>query len=119
MVETKEKKSGDLVTKVAEHLKNIYSLDPEQVEQMVQISATSISESLVEARQNVTAGDLVALSGQGHKVKGVLLGIGLNEEAEIARQIELNGREGKEVDYSLLIDQLEARMQPLLALCGD
>ncbi|WP_417910194.1 PAS domain S-box protein [Candidatus Electronema sp. PJ] len=116
MADTEEKKLGGLLAEVAEHLKNIYSLDPEQVEQMMQISASSISETLAQAKEALAAGDLDTLSATGHKAKGVLLGIGLKEEADLARQIELKGKSGEEADYSGLLDRLEAGLQPLLVL---
>jgi HPt (histidine-containing phosphotransfer) domain-containing protein len=116
MADTDEKKLGGLLAEVAEHLKNIYSLDPEQVEQMMQISASSISETLAQAKEALAAGDLDTLSATGHKAKGVLLGIGLKEEADLARQIELKGKSGEEADYSGLLDRLEAGLQPLLVL---
>ena len=113
---TEAKKSGGLAVEVAEHLKKIYSLDSDQAEQMVHISASSISETLVQARKELAAGDLTALSASGHKVKGVLLGIGLQEEAELARQIEMKGKAGEEADYADLLDKLEDGLQSLLAL---
>jgi PAS domain S-box-containing protein len=116
MTDTEEKKSSDLVAEVAEHLKKIYSLEPDQVEQMVQISASSISETLSQARKELAGDDLVALSASGHKAKGVLLGIGLNEQAELARQIELKGKTSETADYLGLLDRLEKELQPLLAL---
>ncbi len=111
-----EKKNNGLVAGVAEHLKNIYSLEPEQVEQMVQISASSISETLAQARKELAADDLASLSASGHKAKGVLLGIGLNDQAELVRQIELKGKAGEAADYLGLLDRLEKELQPLLAL---
>jgi CheY-like chemotaxis protein len=116
MTGMEERKSGGLVAAVAEHLKNIYSLDPDQVEQMVRISASSISETLAQAKKELAAGDLRSLSGSGHKAKGVLLGIGLKEEAELARQIELKGKAGEAADYAGLLVRLEEALQPLLML---
>jgi HPt (histidine-containing phosphotransfer) domain-containing protein len=111
-----EKKNDGLVAAVAEHLKNIYSLEPDQVEQMVRISASSISETLAQAKEELAADDLRALSGSGHKAKGVLLGIGLKEEAELARQLELKGKAGEAADYAGLLARLEEALQPLLML---
>ncbi|XCN73893.1 MAG: PAS domain S-box protein [Candidatus Electrothrix aestuarii] len=113
-----EKKENDnaLVTSVAEHLKNIYSLEPEQVEQMIQLSSRSISETLEQARQAVQDNDLALLSAAGHKAKGILLGVGLKDEAEQARKIESASKEGQEEDYQGMMSQLEADLAPLLNL---
>ncbi|MGR0480486.1 MAG: PAS domain S-box protein [Candidatus Electronema sp. V4] len=110
--------NGELVAKVAAHLSEMYQLEPDQVEQMVQISADSISETLGQAKEALATGELAALSAAGHKVKGVLLGIGLNEAAELARQVELKGKTGEAADYGRLLDQLEEGLRPLLALSG-
>jgi PAS domain S-box-containing protein len=118
MTDTEEQKYSGLAAKVAEHLRTIYGLDSEQVEQMVQISASSIGETLTEAKKLLAAGDLAALSALGHKAKGVLLGIGLNEEAEFARQIELKGKSGEETDYAGLLKRLEEGLSSLLILNG-
>ncbi|MCI5144415.1 MAG: response regulator, partial [Candidatus Electrothrix sp. AR3] len=106
----------DLITKVAEHLKNIYSLEPEQVEQMIQLSSRSVAETLDQAKQALTDNNFSALSAAGHKAKGILLGVGLKEDAELAREIEFNGKEGKNADYSRMIKQLEKSIHPLLQL---
>jgi len=116
MTGIKEQKNGGLVAAVAEHLKTIYSLEPDQVEQMVQISASSISETLAQAKEELAADDLRALSASGHKAKGVLLGIGLKDEAELARQIELKGKAEEQADYAVLLNRLEEALQPLLML---
>jgi len=110
--------NGELVAKVAAHLSETYQLEPDQVKQMVQISADSISETLGQAREVLAADDLAALSAAGHKVKGVLLGIGLEEAAELARQVELKGKAGETADYGGLLDLLEEGLRPLLAQSG-
>jgi CheY-like chemotaxis protein len=116
MADTEERKSEGLLAEIAEHLKNIYNLDSEQVAQMTQISASSISETLAQAKEALAAGELDTLSAAGHKAKGVLLGIGLQEAADLARQIELKGKSGEKADYSVLLDRLEEGLRPLLLL---
>jgi CheY-like chemotaxis protein len=114
----KQKKENDnlLLANVAEHLKTVYSLEPDQVEQMVQLSARSISETLEQVRQALADRDLTMLSAAGHKAKGILLGVGLKEDAELARKIEAAGKEGADADYQGMISCLEENLQPLLLL---
>ncbi|WP_417911541.1 PAS domain S-box protein [Candidatus Electronema sp. TJ] len=114
-----EENNIGLLAKVAEHLKTIYSLEQEQVEQMVALSSTSVSETLAQARQFLADSDLAALSAAGHKAKGVLLGIGLKEEAELARQIELKSKTGEAIDYNSLLEQLKVGLRPLLELNSE
>ena len=116
MREEKQENDNILLTNVAEHLKNIYSLEPDQVEQMIQLSSRSVSETLEQARQAVAENDLAALSAAGHKAKGILLGVGLKDEADQARNIEVASKEGQNVDYNAMMAQLEENLQPLLQL---
>jgi PAS domain S-box-containing protein len=115
MIEKKEK-DNVLLTNVAEHLKNIYSLEPDQVEQMIQLSSRSIYETFEQAWQAVTDHDLTALSAAGHKAKGILLGVGLKDEAEQARKIEVASKEGQEENYRAMMEQLEDDLRSLLQL---
>ncbi|MCI5165893.1 MAG: response regulator, partial [Candidatus Electrothrix sp. GM3_4] len=121
MMEQKKENDNALLTNIAEHLKNIYSLDPDQVEQMIQLSSRSISETFDQARQAVKDNDLEALSAAGHKAKGILLGVGLKDEAEQARKIEAASKEGRQdEDYHVMMVQLEDDLRPLLKLTsGD
>lgn len=114
MIEEKKENSNHLLMSVAEHLKNIYSLEPDQVEQMIQLSSRSISETFEQARQAVQENDLVSLSAAGHKAKGILLGVGLKDEAEQARKIECASKEGLHEDYHAMLSQLEEALDPLL-----
>lgn len=116
MIEEKKENDNTLLTNVAEHLKNIYSLEPDQVEQMIHLSSRSISETFEQARQAVADNDLPALSAAGHKAKGVLLGVGLKDEAEQARVIEAASKEGRDEDYHAMMLKLEENLQPLLDL---
>jgi PAS domain S-box-containing protein len=120
MTERKRENENVLLTNVAEHLKNIYSLEPDQVEQMIHLSSRSISETFEQARQAVRDNDLAELSAAGHKAKGILLGVGLKDEAELARRIEAASKEAQDEDYQSMMAQLESDLQPLLALTsGD
>jgi PAS domain S-box-containing protein len=115
-MDTVPEKDQDLIAKVAEYLKNIYSLEPEQVEQMLQLSAHSIAETLAQAKEAWAGKDLAALSAAGHKAKGILLGVGLKDQADQARQIEAASKEGKDLDYMAILQELEEGLQSLLVL---
>jgi PAS domain S-box-containing protein len=115
-MDTVPEKEQDLIAKVAEYLKNIYSLEPEQVEQMVQLSAQSIAETLGQAKEALAKKDLPGLSAAGHKAKGILLGIGLKDEADQARQIEMASKEEKDLDYMAILKNLEDTLQSLFVL---
>ena len=81
---------------------------------MIQLSSRSISETFEQARQAVQENDLASLSAAGHKAKGILLGVGLKNEAEQARKIECASKEGLHEDYHAMLSQLEEALDPLL-----
>ncbi len=116
MIEEKKENDNALLTNVAEHLKNIYSLEPDQVEQMIQLSSRSISETFEQAWEAIKSDDFNTLSGAGHKAKGILLGVGLQDEAEQARKIEVASKEGQNEDYRAMMEQLEKNLRSLLKL---
>jgi PAS domain S-box-containing protein len=108
-----EEESGLLVD-VAKHLQATYDLEQEQVEKMIHLSSTSLVETFERAEQALLARDMPALSAAAHKVKGILLGVGLRQEAGLAMAIEMDSREGKEAVYSQLLHELQQSVGQLL-----
>lgn len=110
---------SDLLVSITKHMENLYSLDPDQVEEMLHISSRTLAESFEQAEQALADNDMQVLSAAVHKVKGTLLGLGLKEEAECARVIEINARAEKESAYQQLLDELQNKIQPLLKGLGE
>ena len=108
---------NDLLAAIGNHLKETYGLADDQVEQMVQLSATSLAEALTQAEELLAANDLPALSAAAHKAKGVLLGIGLNQAADLAFEVEKGAREGIEADYQQIL-QTDPNQPVALYLLG-
>ena len=106
--------SADLLATITEHLQKVYSLDHEHIEEMLHISSVSLAEAMEQMEHALVDDDMEALSAAAHKVKGILLGAGLKQEAEGAGIIETGAREGKEEDYSLMVVELRESVAPLL-----
>ena len=118
-MDTINHEGNDLLAAIGNHLKNTYGLGDDKIEQMVQLSATSLAEALEQAQQALTANNISALSAATHKAKGVLLGVGLNEAADLALEIEKNARERRETAYQQLLDALQESISPLTQLDAD
>lgn len=107
-------KKAELLATITKHLVNIYALEPEQVEEMLHLSAMGLAETLEQAKHALADNDMQAFSAAAHKVKGILLGVGLKQEAEHAGLIEASARQGKEAAYPQMVTQLLESVQPLL-----
>jgi len=98
-----------------DNLQTSYKLQPEQTEQLLQVSIQSLNESLADTEQAWENSELDKMQRGAHKTKGTLLGIGLAAEAEFAKEIENILRLGEARDFSSLLDDLRKSLQPLLS----
>lgn len=105
---------GEFMARVRRHLVKVYGLEPEQVEQMLNISLKSLAESLAQAQSALAENDLQALSRAAHKAKGMLLNAGLEQEAELALTIESRARDEKEDNYAELLNRLTQSIPSLI-----
>jgi len=96
------------------NLEKTYNLQPEQLQELFQVSVTSLEESLQEAGEALRETDLSRLQSAAHKMKGTLLGMGLTAEAGLAREIEQNIRVEAQMEYQRLFDRLKRNVEPLL-----
>lgn len=81
---------------------------------MVHVSSMSLAETFEHAEQALVGNDMPALSAAANKAKGILLGVGLNQEAECAMEIETSSRDGKEAAYLQLLNELQEYDRPLV-----
>ena len=105
---------GDLLTKITEHLQKAYSLDHEQIEEMLHISFVSLTETTEQMEHALVDNDMKALAAAAHKAKGIFLGAGLEREAECAGVIETDAREGNKDACSRILLELRESIAPLL-----
>jgi HPt (histidine-containing phosphotransfer) domain-containing protein len=114
MADKNSDKKADLLATITNHLVTVYALEPEQVEEMLHLSAIGLTETLEQAEHALADNDMEVLSVAAHKAKGILLGVGLKKEAELAGLIETNAREEKEAAYPQMLTRLLDSIQPLL-----
>ncbi|HHD64673.1 MAG TPA: response regulator [Desulfobulbaceae bacterium] len=85
----------DLGSRVRLHLSTTYRLQPEQVDQLLVTSARSLSEHLDKALAALKAEESDLLREAAHGLKGNLLNLGLQEQAQTAAMIEQRAGAGE------------------------
>ena len=105
------KRPPSLRCRMKEHLRSEYNLTEKQVEAMVEIGCSDIKKNLKKITAcfegNITVLDYEVLRKAAHSLKGVLLNLGLKEEADAAQKIEDAAQNGENVDSVEKIFALE------------
>jgi len=96
------------------HLQTEYHLKSAQIEQLLQVSISSIEESLLAAEQALQNLNYSDLQKAMHKIKGTLSSLGLSAAVELAQEIEHDLRLDVDKDYHLIFDNLRNSIQPLI-----
>lgn len=101
---------------IRNYLSSRFQFPDEQVDQMLPSFILTLGKHMDGLESALQQGDLTDLGRKGHTMKGALLNLGLHEYADIALEIEVNGRDGKEsVDYASLVQRLRDCLKPLLS----
>lgn len=91
-----------------------FQLAPEQVAEMIPSFIQTLSQHLKNLENALDGQSLNELGKAGHTIKGALLNLGLMESAEIAREIEVNGKaENDDVDYAAMVGEIRLHLSPL------
>ncbi len=84
--------------RMEEHLSREYGMSDKQVKAMVEIGFNDIKKNLVGIRASFASNDSLtdydALRMAAHSLKGVLMNLGLKEEADAAKEIEHTAKNG-------------------------
>jgi len=100
-----------LEQKVRDHLRRVYELDPEGVQELYEIGHDTVTQTLARMEAAVVAGNLTEMGDAGHMLKGTLFNMGLTEAAEAARALELACKAGKSGEVPDLFARLRSRLQ--------
>ncbi len=103
-----------LEERISSHLRDTYHLQPEQIDQMLTTTSRSLGENLKRAEKAAAACEYGNLGSVAHSIKGNLLSMGLQELGEVARKIELSAKNGEELSYGEMLEELRSSMQELL-----
>ncbi len=105
--------------RVRSHFQEVYSLSREQVEIMLKSSAQSLTTFLSALEDAVDNGrSLPEIARLGHGLKGVLLNMGEEGWAEVARNLESSAAAGKSMDYGEIVAAIRLGVDAVLEESG-
>jgi HPt (histidine-containing phosphotransfer) domain-containing protein len=96
------------------HLRTTYLLEDEQIDHMLATAAVTLAKNLSNAETALKNSDYKELSDAAHSLKGSLLNLGLDDFARTAKEIEINAKENKKIDYQELLSGLHKGLAELL-----
>ena len=88
--------------KIADEL----DFDLEDVEMLIKVFLESAKESVQELKDSINSNDLERIFHSAHAIKGSASNLMLKDISNIAKFIEENAREGKDMDYTKYYKQL-------------
>ena len=116
MKTTTDNESGlesGLGSRVLQHLMKEYELDQASAQEILDMYRNSLQEGMDALESALTANDLAAVERQAHAVKGALLNIGLDKQAEIAKTMEFSARKDEACDYAEMRTKLYGQISSL------
>jgi PAS domain S-box-containing protein len=106
--------TNDLAITSMAHLRKIYPLSDEQLQQLMAESVKSIGTTLLTIEGALAQLDFSSLASGAHKIKGTLMGLGADHCVKLCRELELSAGEGDQVLSAKIIDQLKRLLHSLL-----
>ncbi|MEA3546697.1 MAG: ATP-binding protein [Thermodesulfobacteriota bacterium] len=100
-----------LVAKARTHLKNKFNFKKELIDHILISSAKSFVEHLDRLEQAISQDDHDSLAASSHALKGSLLNLALNEEAELAQKIELAAGSREQAPYDQYLQKLRKNLE--------
>jgi signal transduction histidine kinase/DNA-binding response OmpR family regulator len=91
---------------VQQKLEQQYHLQPEKLREVLKATVISLKEHLEKAELAEAAGDYEALAFSAHGMKGILLNFSLEEQARLAREVELAAMNREEVAFKEMLAAL-------------
>ncbi|MBT8764450.1 Hpt domain-containing protein [Desulfohalobiaceae bacterium Ax17] len=83
-----------LKEQITSYLVNEFDLDLSDAEGLFAIAQDSVQKNLKELELFLASGDSAGLSKAAHTLKGALLNVGQKEQADLAKIIELQAKQG-------------------------
>lgn len=96
---------------IKDYLVSQFNLPPEQIETMLPGLITTLADHIDNLEVALEQGNLEQLGKAGHTIKGALLNLGLEECADIAYSIELNGKAGSDdINYQEKVKSIREKL---------
>jgi signal transduction histidine kinase/DNA-binding response OmpR family regulator len=105
--------SRTLTELIKMHLRNKYSFEEQQIDQLLVVSIKSLKENINKAGDAAMQKDYASVAAFCHTIKGNLLNLGLEEHAATAGKIEINASTEKKFDYGQSITELQKTLSEL------
>ncbi|NNK56920.1 MAG: Hpt domain-containing protein [Desulfofustis sp.] len=100
---------------IRSHMKKQFGLSGEQIDALLPSFMVTLAGYVEELGTLFEAGDHKELGRVAHTTKGALLNLGLHDQAELAKDIELRAKAGSElVELEADFKKLRASLEPLL-----
>jgi histidine phosphotransfer protein HptB len=107
--------SDQYVDQIKSYLFRQFSLSEEQVVEMLPSFFTTLSGHMASLEKAFADGNLEILGKTGHTIKGAFLNLGLIDCAEIALEIEQQGKAGNmSTDYARLVADLRKKINVIV-----
>jgi HPt (histidine-containing phosphotransfer) domain-containing protein len=104
-----------ILDRISKYLCDHYKLSAEEVESMLPTFLTTLQSHIHDLENSLDVSETIAIAKAGHKLKGALLNLGLDDSAAIAKCIELEGKaDNQAVDYAELVRQLKEQLNEIL-----
>lgn len=103
------------IEQIQRYLCGQFNFPPEQVGEMLPSFLTTLASHMNNIESALKTSDLLMLGKAGHKMKGALLNLGLQDCAQIAMEIEEKGKSGDaSVDFEALVADLRQNLDVLV-----
>jgi HPt (histidine-containing phosphotransfer) domain-containing protein len=100
---------------VRAHMKKQFGLTTEQIDSMLPSFMDTLAGYLEDLGTHFATRDQAEVGRVAHTTKGALLNLGLHEQAELAKHIELHAKAGSElVELEPTLKKLRTALEPLL-----
>lgn len=104
------------VESLKNHFKSAYRLTDAQIDCMLKSSAESLKLTLALLQKATDEKDnFKEICVQSHRLKGVLLNMGENDWAQVARQMEKSASRQENRKYTSMVEQLRMAMVDILS----
>ncbi len=113
MREKGQKMTGEeYIQTIRDHLRNAYMLNDEKISTFLPHFLSTLLTHLDNLQGPLQTNNLSEMSKAGHTLKGALLNLGLSELAEIAYNIELQGKvKNTTADFQAMAQQLQREIR--------
>jgi histidine phosphotransfer protein HptB len=104
-----------LSDRVEKHICDEYQLATDKVASMLPTFLLTLQNHMHDLAKSVESDDIQGIAKAGHKLKGALLTLGLEDISGIALRIETEGKAGnQDIDYDELMLELKELLTEIL-----